>query len=194
MEKHLPKPPFVGSKCQFSNRTVRGLWWILGREKSPNLQRCFAKRTRMAVWVLCYPQRGNSKKKNTNNTNKNDVFKTPFRCASSSNSAYPPGNSHIPAGKRENHLQKGRGRGYVSSQQGMHHSEKSIETRIQRVFPKEFCSQISIRVGKGDPGQLKGDPGQLNTPSSHGSCFFHGKTKVIKYSMTYIYIYIYICM
>ena len=29
----------------------------------------------------------------------------------------------------------------------MHHSEKSIETRIQRVFPKEFCSQISIRSG-----------------------------------------------
>lgn len=29
----------------------------------------------------------------------------------------------------------------------MHHSEKSIETGIQRVFPTDFCSQISIRSG-----------------------------------------------
>jgi len=36
------------------------------------------------------PLNGETQKKNSNNTNKNDVFKTPFRCASSSKSADAP--------------------------------------------------------------------------------------------------------
>lgn len=31
---------------------------------------------------------------------------------------YPPGNQHIPPGRKENHAQKCLGRGYVRSQQG----------------------------------------------------------------------------
>ena len=54
---------------------------------------------------------------------------------------------------------------------------------FRRIFFPDFHQ---FRVGKGDPGQLKGDPGQLNTQSSHGICFFHGRTQVIRYNMIYV--------